>query len=80
MPHPEVSKEVTKLINEKALLSTLDNKDFTVLKRLKEIDGEIQEQIIHEIAVRNGKKGGSSTSPKKAKSSRENGKKNKNHV
>lgn len=36
---------IEKLINEKALISSLSSKDFTMLKRLEKIDEEIKSEI-----------------------------------
>ncbi len=40
-----MTQELKDLINEKALISSLDHKDYDKLKRLKEIDLEIKQEI-----------------------------------
>lgn len=44
-----MTKEIKKLINEKALISTLNHKEWVHLKRLKEIDKEIKELIKKQV-------------------------------
>ncbi len=40
-----MTQELKNLINEKALIHSLDIKDYNNLKRLKEIDIEIEQEI-----------------------------------
>jgi len=38
-------EKIQELINEKALISSISSKDYNMLKRLKEIDIEIQKEL-----------------------------------